>query len=156
MQKIIDILAIILLLGAIINASFYYTYFWQLKEYRFDRMKDFLSTPSGKARMFNIFLLVKLLLLAFLLLGLLLGTVRQTLVFGLSWQELVYNIVLLLSLVEIGNAFWRMLQHHLYRPEKTVKGVLIVFLTILICLAWPIYLLMIASLTGYFSWPWPG
>jgi len=150
MQKIIDILAIILLLGAIINASFYYTYFWQLKEYRFDRMKDFLSTPSGKARMFNIFLLVKLLLLAFLLLGLLLGTVRQTLVFGLSWQELVYNIVLLLSLVEIGNAFWRMLQHHLYRPEKTVKGVLIVFLTILICLAWPIYLLMIASLTGYF------
>lgn len=50
-----------------INSALYYTYFWQLKEYRWDRMKDFWGTKSGNEKIFTLsFALKSVALLGFI------------------------------------------------------------------------------------------
>lgn len=120
---------------SIINQSIYFTYFWQLKEYRLDRMNDFLLTKSGRAKVFPFFWVVKMVIAVLVIL----------IIFGESWinssasflsavvDELRLLIPLMAGLswlIEIGDFGLRLKQKKIYRPEKTAKSMLIVFLTI--------------------------
>jgi UDP-N-acetylmuramoyl-tripeptide--D-alanyl-D-alanine ligase len=121
------------------NSALYYTYFWQLKEYRWDRMKDYLSTKSGRGKIFNWLLLGKLLLLLLVLLSLLRSL--EILPFAVKnaqyFTEFYYlNLFgMFLVLAETLGVFYRLTKRRLYRPDKTAKALLIVALTILLSVA---------------------
>ncbi len=113
---------------SILNQSLYFTYFWQLKEYRLDRMKDFLSSKSGKEKFFPMFWRVKMsLAIASIMLmfptipGLqnlqVLGVIVLIAIFGWGW--------------EVVDIFRRYRSKKIYRPDKTVKALLITGLTVL-------------------------
>jgi UDP-N-acetylmuramoyl-tripeptide--D-alanyl-D-alanine ligase len=129
-----DIIAYLLILAgcfSVINQSVYFTYFWQLKEYRLDRMNDFLLTKSGLTKFFPIFWIIKM---VFAVLSILIiysnvsGWIKSPIVFfialfaGLTW------------IFEIGDFLWRLKNRRIYRPDKTAKSLLIVFLTIILLL----------------------
>ncbi len=144
MQILVNIFLILLLAGSIINSALYYTYFWQLKEYRWDRMKDFLGTPSGRCRVLNIFLLVKALLVIMVLTIFftspgLFQYPAEVADFQAWWWKLAYILIIALALVEMFNVTIRFFRHRLYRPDFTAKAYLIVLLTILATLAFPLW-----------------
>jgi UDP-N-acetylmuramoyl-tripeptide--D-alanyl-D-alanine ligase len=154
MQKTLDILVIFLALGSIINSTLYYTYFWQLKEYRFDRMRDFLTTPSGRARVLNIFWWIRLLILMMLLISLLIpvnGEAGWTGLFtGSMAGQVFYYLTLALAVAELFNAGIRLLRRRLYRPDATAKAYLIVLLTIALTLAPAVFYLWWPALFQFF------
>ncbi len=147
MQNLINNLIFIIILGSIINSTLYYTYFWQLKEYRWDRLRDFLRTPSGRSRFFNIFWWGRLLLLlvslsGYLFIPLLVRDQIQALdTMSQLWCN-IYFLTLILCFAEIFNASFRFLQHRLYRPDLTAKAYLIVLITLAGSLAYPVWLIL--------------
>src|SRR4030042_2381078 len=52
----------VLILVSILSLKYilFWTYIWQLKEYRWDRFKDFLNSPEGRGAFFNKFYLWKI------------------------------------------------------------------------------------------------
>lgn len=124
---------------ALVNSALYYTYFWQLKEYRWDRMKDFLSTKSGRRKIFNWILLGKLLLLFLLLLSLLMTFNILPFALGRSGAFTVFHylnsLAQFLVVSETLSVFYRLMKRRLYRPDKTAKAFLIIILTVLFSVA---------------------
>lgn len=128
---------VVVLLGmfvfSVANAALYYSYFWQLKEYRLDRMRDFLSTESGRKKMFWPFGVVKI---AFMLVAL---SCYAWLYWGMDAVSIIpagFVIFLGIGLVyvslwilEIIDFVWRLVKRKIYRPTFTVKAALIFLLS---------------------------
>ena len=88
---------------------FYWIYWWQVKEYRTDRMKDFLSTRSGKKIIFSFINISEIILLLFLVIF------RQT-----SLGQLIILIVSFLIFIELLKFIkWRIF------PVWTKKAVIL-------------------------------
>lgn len=145
MKELIFILALILMA----NEVLYYSYFWQLKEYRWDRMRDFLSTASGRERIFPVFVVIKFMVLFAPLLFILIA--NQTgvskgvfVIFLLCW----YFFVAASWFLEFIDLIDRLLHKKLYRPDKTIKAALIVFLSGTVILGTSIYL----YINNYSTW----
>lgn len=139
LKSLIDAFFIVLAL----NAALYYTYFWQLKEYRLDRMKDFLRTTTGRKRLLNWLLIIKLLLIVVLLITyatyVLTDTLSEGAVFNFSlrfWQYYV-PFVLLVAIAELIELGVRIIKHRLYRPDFTPKALLIILLTCSVAVFFP-------------------
>ena len=91
----------------------YFTYYFQLKEYRVDRFRDFLSTDSGRAFLFDYRMLWRGVIVA----------VLYALV-GDLWSPLVFLfIVLVLEALSKGV---HVLKRQVRRPVFTLKAMLIV------------------------------
>ncbi|MFH1979575.1 MAG: hypothetical protein ABII99_00820, partial [Patescibacteria group bacterium] len=99
-----------------------FCYVWQLKEYRWDRFIDFLSTQQGK----NFIIKSYKTLWRFLLIALIL-------IFWLITQIIIlkYIVVLILTCELILNLY-KFFKHNLQRPKLTAKSGLIIFLAIII------------------------
>ncbi|MBU0619938.1 UDP-N-acetylmuramoyl-tripeptide--D-alanyl-D-alanine ligase [Patescibacteria group bacterium] len=99
-----------------------FCYVWQLKEYRWDRFIDFLSTQQGK----NFIIKSYKTLWRFLLITLIL-------IFWLITKAIIlkYIVVLVLTCELILNLY-KFFKHNLQRPKLTVKSGLIIFLAIII------------------------
>lgn len=96
------------------------TYYWQLKEYRWDRMKEFLFQQGGRQFFINTFHILYLVLAVF---------------YGLTWFFDITSFLVLLSwfplavgvlfLAEVLQCFHAVLLRKFRRPRLTVKAVLI-------------------------------
>lgn len=109
-----------------LNSTIYYTYFWQLKEYRWDRMKDFLSTASGFQKIFRLVSILKLIALATFLSLL----ISPKLIFNPIGEAIVMLaiFVVILDCVDLGLRFFG---KKIYRPAWTIKSMLITILTLI-------------------------
>ncbi len=154
MQSFLVTLAIDLIFIVLIsNAALYYTYFWQLKEYRLDRMKDFVRTTTGRKRLLNWLFLIKLALIIILLLTF--GTLSLTDVmssgsvfdFAFRFWQYFYPLVFILALAELVELFIRISKHRLYRPDFTIKALLIIFLTVALVIYHPLQ-------HWFLAWDW--
>ncbi|MCC7432333.1 UDP-N-acetylmuramoyl-tripeptide--D-alanyl-D-alanine ligase [Candidatus Peregrinibacteria bacterium] len=140
----LSILAII----SFINQTLYYTYFWQLKEYRLDRMRDFVRTKSGREKIFTFTLKVRIVCLVVYILTMFFPSRGAQSIF------VVYFMSLGLVVIDLLGMFKRIFLRKLYRPEATIKALLIVALTILVPIGIPLlmhymfYLRMPAELAG--------
>lgn len=110
------LLSITIYIAWFASAVFYYaeyTYLWQLKEYRLDRFKDFLSTRQGKRYILTL-VGIRHLVIAFFLLLIPLTNSRLL-------QELVAGILVLDFLLTLYQFFRR----KIHRPKRTKKALLI-------------------------------
>lgn len=57
--ELLTLILYILFSVRIFHGALLYSYLWQLKEYRMDRMMDLLSTPRGRGYFFNIFFVIQ-------------------------------------------------------------------------------------------------
>lgn len=97
-----------------------FCYVWQLKEYRFDRLRDYSSTLIGKKflRSWAIFTRPLIYLALFLLLPVNLKLLEIALIAVLS-IDLIYNL-------------WALARHNLLRPKFTVKAAALIILALTI------------------------
>jgi hypothetical protein len=108
---------------------FYKLFFWlyvvQLKEYRCDRIKDYLSTPQGKKAVFNVFFRLEIIVL-FLGIGFALGYVNEKIIY--------YSLVFLLQ-IESLYVFYKIFSLKVYFPKFTKRMLILtglITITILI------------------------
>lgn len=130
----------ILAIVSVINQTLYYTYFWQLKEYRLDRMRDFVSTKSGREKIFTFTLKARIICFAVYILTIFWPSK------GLESIFLIYFMSLGLVTVDLLGMFRRLFQRKLYRPDLTIKALLIVFLTTTVAISIPMLLNYISYL----------
>lgn len=138
---------------ASINGVVYYTYLWQKKEYRLDRMMDAMRTRTGMHQLFPAFMVVKLLLL-------IVGIGHYIYVDDI---EVFFFYALAALSLEFFEFILRIPARKIYRPKRTGKALLIVFLSIILMLGLGyvahmeanlssghlgLYLLVLSCLTG--------
>jgi UDP-N-acetylmuramoyl-tripeptide--D-alanyl-D-alanine ligase len=139
------VLTDLLFLLLVTNAAVYYTHFWQLKEYRMDRMVDFLKTATGKKRILTWLFISKTVLATalvmvyatFYLHMMVSGAARGSFLTGF-WTGFL-PMIFVLALAETADLLIRLFRRRFYRPEPTAKAGLIVLLTILLAVAWPLF-----------------
>jgi len=100
-----------------LNGSIYYTYLWQLKEYRLDRILVAMNQKSFREKIFSRFLVGKW---VFFLVGLLAWW------FSLTSFSNVLGLILIGYGFEILELFWRGLKKQIYRPDFTFKAILVI------------------------------
>ena len=97
-----------------------FCYIWQLKEYRFDRLGDYISTLSGK-KFFRSWRVLKRPLF-YLILFLLLP---------INFKSLNVAVITILIIDLIYN-FYSVARHNLLRPKLTIKSTTLIILALLI------------------------
>ncbi|MBT3817529.1 MAG: UDP-N-acetylmuramoyl-tripeptide--D-alanyl-D-alanine ligase [Candidatus Magasanikbacteria bacterium] len=95
-----------------------HTYYWQLKWYRIDRFKDFLSTIQGKQYIFSYPIFWRTLLV--LLISF----------FPIHNIKLLKEIIVFLFLADIVRIGYLYLHKRLRRPQSSIKAMLIVLLSL--------------------------
>ncbi|MDP4008552.1 MAG: UDP-N-acetylmuramoyl-tripeptide--D-alanyl-D-alanine ligase [Candidatus Peregrinibacteria bacterium] len=106
---------ILLYIFSSLNGAIYYTYLWQLKEYRLDRMIDSMRTRSGLHKIMPNFQIVKVLLLA-------IGIGHFFFVKDIG----IFSFYALLALsLELLEFLTRVISRQVFRPKKTTKAFLI-------------------------------
>jgi len=116
------LIAQILFLFSALNSAIYFTYLWQLKEYRLDRMSESLSYASGWKRLFPFFYQAKIFIL-----------MTGVLYFLISQNSFVLVVEGVLALgFELVEAGYRLFKHHYFRPERTAKALLVVVLSFVV------------------------
>ncbi len=115
MLEILEQYFLVLLALGVINGTIYYTYLWQLKEYRLDRFIDMLKMNSGARR-----------LLAFQWWGKMAIFGVAVLYFVVTKQALITEIIILLGfLIDPIDVIIRGYQRKIYRPDATVKAMML-------------------------------
>jgi len=107
------------LVSAIIDYADF-CYLWQLKEYRWDRFRDFTSTYQGK----TYWLKYRLLWRSIIAIGVAFWPINDALT--------VKYFLILLFVVDLGYNVWKLAKRKLLHPKPTAKAVLIIILSILI------------------------
>lgn len=125
------IIPLLLSFASTVGIVLYYTYFWQLKEYRWDRMTDFLSTKSGKDKIISWPLVMRFWLLIILILALLFAPGVLARFTGSYLDGAGYLLMLSIVVIDLLIFCWRVLRRKFYRPVWTAKAMLIVLLSIL-------------------------
>lgn len=120
-----NLLALILIIAWILRTKksiFFQVYLWQLKEYRWDRFRDFLGTRQSNFLLFSYVNLARFL-----------GLVLYAVVYYADkfWGSLIWYI-LFVFVLEIFLALWEIKERGLLRPKLTAKALLILALTSLI------------------------
>lgn len=113
------IIQILWFFGALFDYS-EYTYYWQLKEYRWDRFKDFLSSKKGEKFLFSYPIFWRSILAMFALL------------FPFdSVFHFEYALILILS-IDLCLNFLKLIQRKIKRPKPTKKSLSVMLLTLAI------------------------
>lgn len=117
-----------LILVAILSIKYilFWTYVWQLKEYRWDRFRDFLRSREGRAAFLNKFYLAKIVFLIFAAVFFVIRTQINILYEILAF--LGYIILFFESVVFIS----RVLKNNFIKPVFTKKAVLLILISVLI------------------------
>lgn len=88
-------------------------YYWQLKEYRFDRFRDFLDTALGK-KFFCSYKIVT----------------RPVLYLILILLFPITTILVVIFILDIFTSLIKIIRHIFYRPKFTTKALLIIFISV--------------------------
>lgn len=152
------IIAILSLIIATFFGNIYYLYYWQLKEYRWDRMKDFLRIKEGRKKIYNFLFFIKVYFVILLCIFYLINfSTFKSLDFSILLSEenilknnilLVFQLVIKISLIalilfnllEIFGSIFNFVQKKLPIPKLTLKTLLIFCIT---------YFLPIVIIIGY-------
>lgn len=102
------------------------TYYWQLKEYRWDRMKVFFTQQGGKKVFFS---LADFFILLLFVLGLMAVFFRAEPALDLDLYASLFGVVLLAQILEQGHLI---LKKRWKRPRPTLKALLILTLSFLV------------------------
>ncbi|MDQ7009116.1 MAG: UDP-N-acetylmuramoyl-tripeptide--D-alanyl-D-alanine ligase [Candidatus Gracilibacteria bacterium] len=113
---------------------FYKLSFWlytiQLKEYRFDRFKEYIFTKQGKSALFNIFFILELFLLVYYLM--IWGIYFSENVYNIAFWGIGYNIMfyylVILNIFVIGKIF----RKRILKPKFTGRLILLLSLFIIL------------------------
>ncbi len=97
-----------------------YCYWWQLKEYRQDKFRNFLSTREGKHTLFSSLLFFRLLCTLIALL------------WPVNTTMPILSFLFFLLCIDIGVKVRHILRHQFRRPIYTLKTVTLIFLSILL------------------------
>ncbi len=114
-------------LASTINGALYYTYFWQLKEYRWDRMKDFLSTKSGNKKIFTQSFVLK----CIAVFSLIYAFIDPAIITRIR-DEHIWLAMTVIAIIDCAGLGWRVLKKKFYRPVWTGKALTIVLWTIML------------------------
>ena len=103
----------------------YKIWFWlyvvQLKEYRFDRIYDYLKTPQWKKAIFNILFYIELLVLSC---GILFFLRKIS-------QNVMFNIFVFFLQFESLFVFYKLLKNWLFFPKKTIRVLILAWIIVL-------------------------
>ncbi len=120
----------------------HFTYLWQLKEYRFDRFKDYLQSEKGKefSRSYRIFIRPLVLLFVYTFAG-------DTLSIQL--------FALILGITDLGYNIYSYKKSFIKRPTFTPKAIIIIGISLLIELLcsivfYPVKLMLLFFVSRYF------
>lgn len=129
-----------------VNSAIYYTYFWQLKEYRWDRMRDFLKTKSGNEKIFTLSFVLK----SLALLGFIYAVIDPRIIVRIR-GEYIWVGMCLVALIDCLSLGFRIIRKKVYRPVWTGKALIILVGTVALSV------LMGPVLTRSFNpWVWQG
>ncbi len=95
----------------------YFTYYAQLKEYRYDRLKDFLSTKGGKELLFDFRMLWRTVLIVS----------TYSLLIGSFSIEIIAVTILLIDLM---NKLYHIRHRNIRRPVPTPKALLVILIAL--------------------------
>ena len=113
----------------------YKIWFWlyvvQLKEYRFDRIYDYLKTPQWKKAIFNILFYIELVVLSC---GILFFLEKIS-------QNVMFNIFVFFLQFESLFVFYKLLKKWLFLPKKTTRVLILAWIVILglFSIFWSLY-----------------
>lgn len=134
--------AVAVLFIAWFDSVIYYTYWWQLKEYRWDRMRDFLASKSGRAKVFSWLFWMKIILLPVFLGVVFWGDMSSARVVSLkliNFSIFLDWIFVGATILEIQDMAYRLFKRKLYRPDLTAKSLMVMatvgLMVVLICLS---------------------
>ena len=102
----------------ILYKLFFWVYVIQLKEYRWDRFKEYLTTKQWKKAIFNFFLLPEIIVF-FIALWTFVNVINQAI--------LVYSIILLLW-IENLYVLYKIIKKKLIFPEKTWRSIILLWI----------------------------
>lgn len=106
----------------------FWAYVWQLKEYRLDRLKDYLSTSQWKKAEFNILSLID----CFSILFFWICYVFYDNVFLLIWTQAIYSAVMWILGIESLFVIFKILRWEFIVPRFTGRLILNLFITLLL------------------------
>jgi UDP-N-acetylmuramoyl-tripeptide--D-alanyl-D-alanine ligase len=117
----------------VLKETLIWAYVWQLKEYRFDKIRDYLSLPEFKAFFCNPFAASRaLLVLLSILFVIVLSTFKQIGIVDSFFEKLAQMTMSLLLfafwLLEVAYFFYKVLHKKILRPKFTPKASVITFL----------------------------
>lgn len=128
----------------------YYKYnFWlyliQLKDYRWDRFKDFFHTPQWKQALFNIWFFIELplFLLSFYVF------------FNSSFEIIFFNQLFYFLIIQNIFVIWKILRKKILKPKKTFRAIIILLLLIITITGTTSYILynnFFIFIYSYFLW----
>lgn len=110
----------------ILYKLFFWLYVIQLKEYRWDRFKEYISTPQGKSAIFNIFFIVDLILLIFSIFLLYLYFSWNIYTNAFYW--LFYNVFFWYLLGLNIFVLWKIFRKRILKPKFTSRLVILFWL----------------------------
>jgi len=99
----------------------FWLYVIQLKEYRFDRFKEYLSTRQWKKAIFNIFFILETIIFFIVLLN----------CFNLTNENIVIYSFILLLWTENLYILYKILKKQIIFPEKTTRSILLLWFNFL-------------------------
>jgi len=99
-------------------------YVWQLKWYRLDKFKDFISTEQGKRFIYRYDILWRTLMALFIFF------------WPINSVLLLKEIIIAFFIIDLSYGFYRVLKHKARRPVPTPKALLIIFLSMVLEASW--------------------
>ncbi len=139
-------LLVVLAFLPILYRLFFWLYVIQLKEYRWDRFKEYISTKQGKSALFNIFFVIELILLIFYLFIwwiYLSWNIYYIAFWGIAYQMMFYYLILLNIFV-----IWKIFRKKLLKPKITGR-LLVLFSIIFTWITINLYWIYIFNLWNY-------
>ncbi|HUW21986.1 MAG TPA: UDP-N-acetylmuramoyl-tripeptide--D-alanyl-D-alanine ligase [Candidatus Bathyarchaeia archaeon] len=127
----------------VLGNLFSFLYLWQLKEYRFDRLKDYFKTYQGKRDLLNIHLLLKILVWLFLFID---GNVfiifaKARYIHWVLWGGVFYS--------EMFYILGRVFRHQFRRPKFTLKALLITLESVSLQVCFLLFRFKVAQINRY-------
>jgi len=112
-----------ILLILVITLPITYKYlFWlytiQLKEYRWDRFKEYILTPQGKSAIFNFWFFIELPLLL----------ITITIFFDKNFEIIIYPIIFYFFLIQNIFVIWKIFRKKIIKPKLTGRLILTIFI----------------------------
>ncbi len=127
-NKIDYIVLFILAFLPLLYKLFFWLYTIQLKEYRFDRFKEYLYTKQWKQALFNVFFIVELILLFYYIWVYFLVYTKNiyAIAFLGVWYNIFFYYLLFLNLFVI----WKIVRKRILKPKITTRLLILLFLFI--------------------------
>ena len=129
---------LILAVMPILNKILFWLYVIQLKEYRLDRFKEYLSTPQWKKAIFNFWFIIEVPVLILSL----------SIFISINFEAIVYPLIFYFLIIQNIFVLWKIFRWNILRPKITIRLLLIMFILFML----EIYLTYFITFLWYTSW----